>query len=153
MSDSTFIAYAHEPGSRRAATKLAERLRRDGVEVWLDQWSLRPGEPWKPAVSSALERASAVVVIVGSAERSRGMLETELRAALDANKIVIPVLTEDADFDDIPEAIRDRQAVAPSSDEFAYRQLLRALGKRPSDPDDLESLTLVQRLRRYIAND
>ena len=153
MADTTFISYAHEPKSRRAATELATRLRRDGVLIWMDQWELKPGQIWQPAIESALQQAKTVVAIVGSSERSRSMLEKELQAALEQEKTVIPVLTEDADFDDIPEIIRDRQAVAPTNDKNAYLQLLWALGKSKPESDDLDTLTFWQRMKRYIINE
>jgi hypothetical protein len=153
MKKLAFISYAHEPETRRAAVQLAERLRKDGVNVWFDQWNLQPGQPWEPAINTALEQASAILAIVGKSDRSKGMLKKELEVAIKANKAIIPILTDDADFNDIPESIRDRQAVAPNSGRPAYLQLLRALGKETSDTDDIDSLTFIQRLRRYLANE
>lgn len=153
MPNSVFISYAHEPDTRLAATQLAERLRNDGVKIWLDQWDLQPGERWEPAINEALEQASTVLAIISKSDRSKGMLTKEIDAAIKANKPIIPVLTDEADFDDIPESIRDRQAVAPNSGRPAYLQLLHALGKENPDPDGLESLTFIQRLRRYLANE
>ncbi len=152
MANTIFISYAHEPKSRRAATELAARLRRDGLPVWMDQWEVKPGQMWKSAMESALQEANTVLAIVGKSKGSR-MLEKELKAALEQEKTVIPVLTEEADFDDIPEMIRDRQAVAPTNDKNAYRQLLWALGKSKPEPDDLDSLTFWQRMKRYIINE
>lgn len=153
MTNTVFISYAHEPATRLAATELAERLRRDDVSVWFDQWDLQPGQQWKPAISEALDEASIVLAIVGKSKRSLGMLEKELDAALRAGKLIIPVLTDEADFEDIPESIRDRQAVAPYSGRSAYIQLLRALGKTRVGTDDLDSMTFFKRLRRYLSNE
>lgn len=153
MAESAFIAYAHEPHSQRAATALAKRLRRDGVSVWIDQWDLQPGQEWRPAIESALQKAGAVLAIIGKSDYMQGMLKNELQAAINQRKTVIPVLTEGASFSDIPEIIAERQAVFSTDDENAYRKLLGALGISRPDPDELEDLSLYERLRRYVAND
>ena len=156
-SSSTFISYAHEPESRAVARALARRLRRDGVPVWLDEWELQPGEEWQSRVKAALEESKTVLAIVSKSSLDSEWLQSELKDALAQNKVVIPVLNEKAGFSDIPEFLKDRQAVAPLDDEHSYQQLLKALGVSASAPDDsdgddLDNLSFLQRLLKYATN-
>ena len=62
---------------------------------------------------------------------------------------------EKVGFSDIPEYLKDRQAVAPLDDDYAYQQLLKALGGADlalNDSDDIDSLPFLQRLLKYAAN-
>ena len=156
-SSPAFIAYAHEPESRAVARTLATRLRRDGVPVWLDEWELQPGEEWQSKVKVALEESETVLAIVSESSLDSEWLQSELKDALAQNKVVIPVLNEKAGFRDIPECLRDRQAVTPLDDDYAYQQLLKALGISDSAPDDsdgddLDNLSFLQRLLKYATN-
>ena len=154
-SSPTFISYAHEPESRAVARALATRLRRDGVPVWLDEWELQPGEEWQSKVKAALEESKIVLAIVSKSSLEPEWLQSELKDALAENKVVIPVLNEKAGFNDIPECLKDRQAVAPLDDDHAYQQLLKALrisDSAPDDGDDIDNLSFLQRLLKYAAN-
>ena len=154
-SSPTFISYAHEPESRAVARALATRLRRDGVPVWLDEWELQPGEEWQSKVKAVLKESKTILAIVSKSSLESEWLQSELKDALAQNKVVIPVLNDKAGFSDIPEWLRDRQAVTPLDDDHAYQQLLKALGvsdSTPSDGDDIDNLSFLQRLLKYAAN-
>ena len=148
----------HTPTNRKAEPSpraLAMRLRRDGVPVWLDEWELQPGEEWQSKVKAALEESKTILAIVSKSSLESEWLQSELKDALAQNKVVIPVLNEKAGFSDIPECLRDRQAVAPLDDDHAYQQLLKALGvsaSAPDDGDDIDNLSFLQRLLKYAAN-
>jgi hypothetical protein len=47
------------------AVELARTLRDLGLEVWFDQWNLRPGRSWLPELESALADSAAVIVLIG----------------------------------------------------------------------------------------
>ena len=154
-SSPTFISYAHEPESRAVARTLATRLRRDGVPVWLDEWELQPGEEWQSKVKAVLEESKTILAIVSKSSLESEWLQSELKNALAQNKVVIPVLNDKAGFSDIPEWLRDRQAVTPLDDDYAYQQLLKALGvsdPAPDNGDDLDNLSFLQRLLKYASN-
>ena len=154
-SSPAFISYAHEPESRAVARTLAMRLRRDGVPVWLDEWELQPGEEWQSKVKAVLEESKTILAIVSKSSLESEWLQSELKDALAQNKVVIPVLNEQAGFSDIPEWLKDRQAVAPLDDDHAYQQLLKALGvsdPAPDNGDDLDNLSFLQRLLKYASN-
>ena len=88
------------------------------------------------------------MAIVSKSSFEPEWLQNELKDALAQNKAVIPVLNEKAGFSDIPECLKDRQAVAPLDDDHAYQQLLKAL----DDGDDIDNLSFLQRRLKYAAN-
>ena len=90
MERTIFLSYAREDSA--FVRRLAEDLRAEGFEVWLDQIDIRAGELWDVAVEKALARSAAVLVVLSPASvASRSVLD-EVFYALDENKTVIPVL-------------------------------------------------------------
>jgi hypothetical protein len=47
-----FLSY--NSTDRSAVDDLARRLVREGIDPWLDQWNLIPGNAWQPAIERAL---------------------------------------------------------------------------------------------------
>ena len=67
-----------------------------GLQVWLDEWNLVPGDPWQEALEEAIESARSIVVFFGSSGISPWQNE-EMRAALERRASrddvrVVPVL-------------------------------------------------------------
>lgn len=153
-SSPAFILYTHEPESRAVARALAARLRRDGAPVWLDEWELQPGEEWQSKVEAVLKESKTILAIISKSSLESEWVQSELKEALAENKVVIPVLNEKVGFSDIPECLKARQAVAPLDDDYAYQQLLKALGGADPalDDDDIDNLPFLQRLLKYAAN-
>jgi len=54
---------------RDAAAGLAERLREDGIEVWLDQWDLSAGDIVDETISNAISARPVFIPIVSDAAR------------------------------------------------------------------------------------
>ena len=78
----TYDAFlSHNSADKPAVTELAHRLRKAGVEPFLDAWHLVPGEPWQEALEGALDSSRTCVVFVGPA--GFGTWENEeMRSAL-----------------------------------------------------------------------
>lgn len=135
-SSPAFISYAHDPESRALAT----RLRRDGAPVWLDEWELQPGEEWQAKVEAVLKESKTILAIISKSSLESEWVQSELKEALAQNKVVIPVLNEKVGFSDISECLKDRQAVAPLDDDYAYQQLLKALGGAVQPPTTISTI-------------
>jgi hypothetical protein len=84
-----------KPTVREIAGKLKER----NLEPWFDEWELRPGLPWQPALEGAIKRIKSAAVFVGKAGLGPWQ-QQELQFFLDEFKRrscpVIPVLLPDA---------------------------------------------------------
>ncbi len=61
-SPSVYLSY--NTGEAEAVQRIAERLRKDGIDVWLDRWRIKPGDRWQDLIEEA-RRSAAWVVFLG----------------------------------------------------------------------------------------
>lgn len=123
-----FLIHAHS--DRDAVHKLHQRLRRDGIDAWLDVENLQPGQDWQREIRKAILTSDAVIVCLSRAfNELHGYRHEELKLALEkafllVDKVfVIPARLEDCDM---PESLRHLHRV----DLFVkggYKKLLRVL--------------------------
>jgi hypothetical protein len=65
-----FLSYAHEsPEHERAVLAVADRLRGDGVDAWIDRYTAAPEEGWPRWVGDQLARADFVIALCTPAYR------------------------------------------------------------------------------------
>ena len=88
-----FLSYNSKDRSEVQA--IAQRLRDDGIRVWLDEWELVPGRPWQEALEAMIERTKTAAVLIGPS--GLGPWEApEMRACLSEfvsrSMPIIPVL-------------------------------------------------------------
>lgn len=96
-----FIAYVDE--DRGAALRLAGDLAAAGVDAWIDQRRLLPGQNWPRAIEEAIERADFFIGCFSTRSvGKRGMFQSEIRYALDCARrlplddaFVIPARLDD----------------------------------------------------------
>jgi hypothetical protein len=91
-----FLSYNRD--DQKTVEPLAQRLRHAGIRVWVDMWSLVPGEPWQPKIEEALSSSSAYAVFIGPSgigpwqhEEMRAAIDRRVRVATDRFR-VIPVI-------------------------------------------------------------
>src|SRR5688572_16535585 len=85
-----FVSYTKADAA--FALRLAEDLRNAGVDCWLDQLSIRPGEQWDVAVEDALSRATEVLLILSPEAISSTNVMDEVAYAIEEKKTLIPVM-------------------------------------------------------------
>jgi hypothetical protein len=93
----TFVSYnRNDSGS---VSEVARELRQRGVDVWMDESNLVPGERWQNEIASALERAVSIAVCIGR-HGLGGWQKLELELALakhpEHGKRIVPILLPDA---------------------------------------------------------
>ncbi len=96
-----FINYARE--DTEAARRLYRDLKREGVEVWLDQEDLLPGQQWKKSIQRAIENSRYFIALISRASiNKRGFVQKEMRQALEvleqfpaSETYLVPVRLED----------------------------------------------------------
>src|SRR5262245_26690564 len=101
MTPRRHVFLSYHRADEAAVTELAERLRQERIDPWLDAWNLVPGEAWQPAIEQALDGSSACVVFVGPGGIGPWQHE-EMRVAIDRRVTrrdfrVIPVLLPGAE--------------------------------------------------------
>jgi pterin-4a-carbinolamine dehydratase len=131
MQPSIFVSYRREDSEAEAGRLRTTLLGQfgDGA-VFMDTSSIQPGAKWPSQISSALESAKAVLVIIGPEwirisdqwgsrriDEESDWVRKEIEQALREDKEVIPVLVHEARVpptDKLPESISalfDRQAI------------------------------------------
>jgi hypothetical protein len=96
-----FISYAREDCD--TARRLCHDLKGHRIEVWIDSESLRPGEKWKQAISTAIRESTFFIALLSSRSLSkRGYIQKELNLALEIAKelpygsiFIIPIRLDD----------------------------------------------------------
>ncbi len=123
-----FFSYAR--ADTRFVLELANGLRSAGVNLWIDQLDILPGERWDSAIQNALTAAPCLLVVLSPESVASQSVMDEVAFALQSNKRVVPVLYQRCD---IPFRIQRLQYIdfTTSYDE-GFSQLIRAL--KPVQP-------------------
>lgn len=101
-----FLCHSH--GDKSAVRDLYRWLLNEGVDPWLDEEKLLPGQDWQYEITRAVRRADVVLVCLSrAAVNKRGFVHTEIKQALDISDqqpegtiFVIPLRLEECDIPD-----------------------------------------------------
>lgn len=130
-SRSLRVFLCHASGDKPAVRELYQRLRADGIDAWLDEENLLPGQDWQRAIPKAVRESDAVIVCLSRSSITKaGYVQKEIKFALDVADekpedaiFLIPLKLEECD---VPERLSRWQWVnlfSPSGCE----KLIRAL--------------------------
>ena len=61
------VFLSHNSREKPTVERIAERLKRDAVEPWLDKWCLTSGGDWQEELAAGLRRSKACAVFIGPA--------------------------------------------------------------------------------------
>ncbi|MEM6394982.1 MAG: TIR domain-containing protein [Bacteroidota bacterium] len=109
MNWNKVIFLAHASEDKPYVRKLYKKLQDSGLEPWLDEENLMPGEKWDDKIKEAIKNARFFMACLSSHSVSRsGYIQKELRMALSeleqkASDVIyfIPVLIEDVELPNI----------------------------------------------------
>lgn len=102
-----FLSHASEDKDR-FVVGFARQLRENGVDVWLDQWEMKPGDSLVDKIfEEGLKEARAVIIILSTISVQKPWVREELNASV-VNRIsrgtkLIPVVIDECD---VPESLR-----------------------------------------------
>ncbi|GCA90600.1 SUMF1/EgtB/PvdO family nonheme iron enzyme [Microcystis aeruginosa] len=93
------VFLCHNSQDKPEVIKIAQTLKQQGLNPWLDVWELRPGLPWQRELERQIEHINAAAVFVG--ENGIGPwqemeIEAYLRRFVNKRSPVIPVLLPNA---------------------------------------------------------
>jgi hypothetical protein len=60
------VFLSHSAADAPAAAAIAERLRADGLRVWLAAWEIRPGDDIGAVIEEGLRRSRALVLCLSA---------------------------------------------------------------------------------------
>lgn len=93
MGSSVFVSYARE--NEEFVLTLVNDLRSQNIAVWVDQHDILPGQKWDMAIEEALSQSSHFLFVMSNASVNSQNVRDELDFALEAGKIIIPILLDD----------------------------------------------------------
>jgi hypothetical protein len=152
------ISYSHDSEEHRArALQLAQRLRQDGVDAWIDQFQPAPPQGWPTWMREQIEASDFIVLVCTEIYRRRferreqpgigrgttweGMLASQLQYEGRFNlETLVPVLLEGGSEDHIPTGLR-AGTYHRLWDEYSHL-LLRLTRQLGAAPDPLGELNL-----------
>ena len=128
------VFLCHSSQDKPAVRELYHRLRDEGLEPWLDEENLLPGQNWQEEIPKAVQSSDAVIVFLSNNSVSKaGYVQKEIKYALDIADeqpegaiFIIPLRLEKCE---VPNRLRHLHYV-DWFDEAGYKRLKRALQKR-----------------------
>ena len=98
----------HASGDKPAVRKLYRQLQADGVEPWLDEKNLLPGQDWQREIRKAVRESDVVIVCLSRRSATKtGYVQKEITYALDVADLqpegtifIIPAKLEECDVPD-----------------------------------------------------
>jgi len=126
-----FLCHAHS--DRAAVRVLWSRLKKDGVDAWLDREKLLAGQDWEHEIRKAILKSGAAIVCLSKRfNRQKGFRHEELKIALKKESLypeeifIIPIRLEACD---VPVSLQHLHHV-DLFEAGGYKKLMRALRKR-----------------------
>ena len=131
------VFLCHSSGDKPQVRDVYKRLTAEGIEAWLDEESLLPGQDWELEISRAIRSTHVVIVCLSkNSTTKRGYVQKEIKFALDeADKqpegtiFIIPVKVEECD---LPNRLR-RYHTVNLFEERGFEKLMRALRSRADE--------------------
>lgn len=127
------VFLCHSSSDKLRVREICQRLRKDGMNPWLDEENLLPGQNWQEEITKALRESDIVIVFLSQSSVSKtGFVQKEVKLALDGADLrppgaifLIPARLEACD---VPDRLRHLQWVDLFA-ENGYEKLLNALTK------------------------
>lgn len=146
MAQQVDVFLSYNSRDRASVERIAQRLKRAGIEPWLDRWSLTPGGTWQGELAAGLSGSRACAVFVGAHdlgawERQEVDVALNRAASEPAFRVFSVLLAGVADpFDPnrLPLFLRARTWVdfrGGRDDERALQDLINAVKGVPFGPD------------------
>jgi hypothetical protein len=135
----------HSSGDKPAVRGLYKKLQQDGLQPWLDEENILPGQNWRREIERAVRASDVVIVCIShSSTTKEGFVQKEIKYVLDVAEekpegviFVIPLRLEDCA---VPERLREWHWVN-LFDIDGYERLLRALRERETSHETPAEVT------------
>jgi hypothetical protein len=134
-----FLSHAGED-KERFVLRFAERLREQGVDVWLDRWEMLPGDSLIEKIfDEGIRNAVAIIVVISKYSAQKKWIREELNASLvkriNDGSLLIPVVLDDVEVPEPLKATLWEPISDPSNYEPEFRRVLSAIfGRRDKPP-------------------
>ncbi len=131
------VFLCHASDDKVEVRKLSQRLQADGIDVWLDEEKLLPGQEWQHEIPQAVRDSDIILVCLSNKSTTKeGYVQKEITYALDIadekpeNTIfIIPLKLEECN---LPGRLRRFQSADYFTDS-TYQRLLKSFKLRADD--------------------
>lgn len=148
------VFFSHSSKDKSLARRIADDLRKRGVQVWLDEWEILVGDSITQRIQHGLEQSEFVAVLLTRQSVQSGWVEKEWQGKIgqEAASRQVTVLPLKADDCVIPALLRDKRYADFRQDyNSGFNDLLTAItghtGRRRST-DSLRQMQGSQERRR-----
>jgi hypothetical protein len=95
------VFLSHSAKDKAVVRPLAERLRKDGLKVWFDEWALKPGDSIPAKIEEGLEHSRVLVLCMSANAFGSDWVQLEagtfrFRDPLNQERRFIPLRLDDA---------------------------------------------------------
>jgi small GTP-binding protein len=99
------VFISHSTKDKAAVRELAERLKADGLRVWLDEWEIKPGDMISLKVEQALEQSRTLLLVMSANAFASEWVMLERHTALfrdptNSQRRFIPLRLDEAEIKD-----------------------------------------------------
>lgn len=150
-----FVSYCH--ADKEWVHALAKKLSTE-FEVFLDEWSIVPGRPWRKQIEKGIEDSSAGIIVLSPDAVSSGAVDTEITVLIkkywQEGRPLIPVLYRDSEIPSLLSTFQyvDFRKSDTDSLEHSMSTLRKAIyGTPPGPPGELPKVKLWNRPKFPLA--
>src|SRR5215210_2084902 len=99
------VFISHSSEDKPAVRELAERLKADGLRVWLDEWEIKPGDMIGLKIEQGLEQSRTLVLVMSKNAFASEWVTLERHTAMfrdptNQQRRFIPLRLDDAEIKD-----------------------------------------------------
>jgi len=124
----------HSSEDKPVVRELYSRLRQDGVNPWMDETDILPGQDWDMEIRQAVRNSDAILVCLSSTSVGKeGYVQKEIKFALSISDekpektiFIIPIKLDDCN---VPDRLKKWQWIEHYQEDW-YERLIRALRER-----------------------
>jgi hypothetical protein len=138
MTPRVFVSHASEDKQRFVVT-FAARLRENGVDAWLDQWEMKPGDSLVDRIfEQGLKNAQAVVIVLSATSVQKPWVREELNHSvvkrISRGLKIIPVVIDKCEIPECLAATLWQRVDDLQRYDAAFERILDAIFDRSSKP-------------------
>ncbi|WP_295444065.1 TIR domain-containing protein [uncultured Thiodictyon sp.] len=158
------VFLSHSSKDKPVVLELAERLRSDGLKVWLDDWEIRPGDSIPARIEDGLEHSRVLVLCMSTNAFGSDWAQLEagtfrFRDPLNKERRFIPLVLDDApirgalaQFSYISWPLMGREQAYPKLLE-ACRSTMKAISTGLAAPREQDRRQTIQRVSNEVVLD
>ena len=129
MNPKVFISHASED-KQRFVLNFARKLYEKGVEAWVDEWEMLPGDSLVDRIwDEGIGQAQAMIVVLSEYSVNKPWVKAELNTGvvrrIQGHSRLIPIIIGNIDDSQMPESLRDTLWIRITVDPYRPAQLDR----------------------------